>query len=323
VKAYQLHSYDGPTALSLDEVPEPSRDDDVAVVEVKAIGINFPDLLLTKGLYQRKPETPFVPGCEVAGVISWVPQGSGWSVGDRVMAFVWDGSYAESVAIPLSSLVAIPEEMGFDVAAGLVVNHHTVHFALARRGRVVPGESVLVMGAAGGIGSAAVQVAKGLGATVIAGVAGQHEVAVAEASGADHVIILEKGFAKTVRDLTGGDGVDAILDPLGDWLFDEGVRALASEGRILIIGFAAGDIPSLKTNRLLLRNVSAVGVAWGATLDKDPSLLSWGADALHRMYAKGSVRPQIGHRFTFGDIPAALTHLDAHQIRGKAIIEMA
>lgn len=323
MKAYRLHSYDGPTALSLDEVSDPSRSDDVAIVDVRAIGINFPDLLLTKGQYQRKPETPFTPGCEVAGVVSWAPDGSGWDVGDRVMAFVWDGAYAESVAIPLTSLVAIPDDMGFDVAAGLVVNHHTVHYALARRGRVLAGETVLVMGAAGGIGSAAVQVARGLGATVIAGVAAESDAAVARASGADHVIVLEKGFAATVRELTDGRGVDVILDPLGDWLFDEGVRALASEGRILVIGFAAGDIPSLRTNRLLLRNVSAVGVAWGATLETDPSLLSWGADALHRMYAEGSVQPHIGHRFGFSEIPAALARLEAHEIKGKAVIEVA
>lgn len=320
MRAFQLHSYEGPTALRLDEVPDPVGDAETAVVDVKAIGVNFPDLLLTKGQYQRKPDTPFTPGCEVAGVIRWAPEGSGWSVGDRVMAFIWDGAYAESVAIPLRSLVKIPDDMGFDTAAGLVVNHHTVHFALARRGHVQAGENVLVMGAGGGIGSAAVQVAKGLGARVIAGVAGEHESTVAKESGADEVIILEKGFAAQVRALTNGEGVDAILDPLGDWLFDEGVRALASEGRILIIGFAAGDIPSLRTNRLLLRNVSAVGVAWGATLDKDPALLAWGAEALHRMYADGSVRPHIGHRFTFDEIPAALQRLDAHEIRGKAII---
>lgn len=323
MKAFRLHSYDGPTALTLDEVPDLPHAGDAAIVEVKAIGINFPDLLLTKGQYQRKPETPFTPGCEVAGVISWAPADSIWEIGDRVMAFVWDGSYAESVAVPLQSLVAIPDDMGFDVAAGLVVNHHTVHFALARRGRLDPGESVLVMGAAGGIGSAAVQVAKGLKAWVIAGVAGEHEVSVATDAGADEVIILEKGFSARVRELTGGNGVDVILDPLGDWLFDEGVRALASEGRILVIGFAAGGIPSLKTNRLLLRNVSAVGVAWGATLDKDPALLAWGAEALHRMHAEGSVHPQIGHRFSFDEIPSALARLDAHEIRGKAVIEMA
>ena len=323
MKAFRLHSYDGPTALTLDEVPDLPHDGDAAIVEVRAIGINFPDLLLTKGQYQRKPETPFTPGCEVAGVISWAPAGSGWAAGDRVMAFVWDGSYAESVAVPLHSLVAIPDDMGFDVAAGLVVNHHTTHFALARRGRLEPGETVLVMGAAGGIGSAAVQVAKGLKAHVIAGVAGEHEISVATEAGADHVIVLEEGFSKTVRELTGGNGVDVILDPLGDWLFDEGVRALASEGRILVIGFAAGGIPSLKTNRLLLRNVSAVGVAWGATLDKDPGLLAWGAQALHRMYSEGTVHPQLGQRFSFAEIPDALLKLDAHEIRGKAIIEMA
>lgn len=322
MKAFRIHSYDGPPSLTLDEVPEPVHTDDAAVVRVMAIGVNFPDLLATKGQYQLKPDLPFIPGCEVAGVVQWAPEGSGWAVGDRVMAFVWQGSYAEQVAIPLPHLVAIPDGMGFDIAAGLVVNHHTVHFALARRGHVAAGESVLVLGAAGGIGTAAVQVAKGLRARVIAGVAREDEVAVAQEAGADDVVILKEGFSQQIRDLTDGAGVDVILDPLGDWLFDEGVRALAWEGRILVVGFAAGDIPTLRTNRLLLRNISAIGVAWGATLAKDPALLSWGAESLHRMYAEGSVHPQIGHRFSFDDLPLALEKLDAHEIRGKAVIDL-
>ncbi len=322
MKAFRIHSYDGPQSLVLDDVPEPDRTDDVAVVRVMAIGVNFPDLLATKGQYQVKPEPPYTPGCEVAGVVEWAPEGSGWSAGDRVMAFIWQGAYAEYVGIPLNHLVAIPDAMGFDTAAGLVVNHHTVHYALARRGQVAPGESVLVLGAAGGIGTAAVQVAKGLRARVIAGVASEADIPVAERAGADDVILLNEGYAQQINDLTDGNGVDVILDPLGDWLFNEGIRALAWEGRILVVGFAAGDIATLRTNRLLLRNVSAVGVAWGATLEKDPALLSWGAESLHRMYAEGSVNPQIGHRFSFGDLPLALQKLDAHEIRGKAIIDL-
>lgn len=152
--------------------------------------------------------------------------------------------------------------------------------------------------------------------------ASEADIPVAEQAGADDVILLDEGYAQQINDLTDGNGVDVILDPLGDWLFNEGIRALAWEGRILVVGFAAGDIATLRTNRLLLRNVSAVGVAWGATLEKDPGLLSWGAESLHRMYAEGSVNPQIGHRFSFGDLPLALQKLDAHEIRGKAIIDL-
>jgi NADPH2:quinone reductase len=324
VRAYELHAYEGPSGLRLADRPLPEPDAESALVDAHAIGVNFPDLLITQGLYQLKPDLPFVPGCEVAGVVRSAPDGSGFAVGARVGAFIWQGGYAQTAPVPLSHLVRLPDAMSFEAAAALLVNHHTVHFALARRGRLEADETVLVLGAAGGIGTAAVQVAKGLGATVLGGVmagpAAESQRAVALDAGADDVVLLEEGFARQVKERTGGRGVDVVLDPLGDWLFVEATRALAPEGRILVVGFAAGDIPTIRVNRLLLNNIAAVGVAWGASLARDAALLGEGSRALHAMFAEGTVRPQIGRRFAFEELPEALAALQAGQIRGKGVV---
>jgi NADPH2:quinone reductase len=216
----------------------------------------------------------------------------------------------------------LPDGADSATGAGMVVNYHTTHFALSRRGRLKQGEKALILGAAGGIGTAAVQVAKGLGATVIGGVADAGQAETARAAGADEVVVLSEGFSKPVREWAGGRGVDVVLDPLGDWIFGEAIRALAPEGRILVVGFAAGDIPNLKVNRLLLRNIEAVGVAWGAFFDIDPNLMATASSALARMFADGIVSPQIAGRLTFTDIPDALERLSRGEIRGKEVVEL-
>lgn len=320
MRAFQLKEYAGPAGLEPVDLPAPEPGPEEVLVDVRAIGVNFPDLLMTKGQYQYRPELPAVPGCEVAGEVVRAPEGSGWSPGDRVAAFVWSGGFAERAVLPLSSLVRVPDEVELEAAAAMVVNYHTVHFALARRGRVEQGETVLVMGAGGGIGTAAVQVALGLGARVVAGVADEGQVATARAAGASDVVVLEKGFSAKVRELTDGRGVDAVLDPLGDWLFDEALRAVAPEGRILVIGFAAGQIPQVKVNRLLLRNAAVVGVAFGAFLELAPRLMAEQARSLDRMVADGTVRPQIGARFDFAQLPEALARLERGEIAGKGVV---
>lgn len=314
----QLTAFDGPGSLEPAERPEPVRDDRSVLLDVEAIGINFPDLLATKGQYQHRPELPFVPGCEVAGTVLSAPGGSGWVPGDRAAAFVWEGGYADRAVVPLNALMRLPDGVSARTGAGIVVNYHTVNFGLRRRGKLVAGESVLVMGAAGGIGTAAIQVARGFGARVIAGVADDAQRATAEAAGADEVIVLDGAFSEVVRELVPG-GVDLVLDPLGDRFFDEGVRALAPEGRILVIGFAAGAIPSVRVNRLLLRNVSVVGVAFGAFLDIDQGLMASSAEDLHGLLDAGFIRPTIGHEYAFTEIPQALAALERGEIRGKAV----
>lgn len=323
MQAYELVEYSGPEGLRLTRKPEPVGDDTSVVVAVKAIGVNFPDLLLTQGQYQFKPDLPFTPGCEIAGVVASSPVGSEFLVGDRVAAFVWQGGFAEFAEVPLDHLIRLPDEMDFESAAALLVNHQTVYFALVRRGSLRSGEGVLVLGAGGGIGSAAVQVANGLGARVIAGIADEAQSDTARQAGAHDVIILRKGFSKEVLGLTDGRGVNVVVDPLGDWLFTEATRALAPEGRILIVGFAAGEIPTIKANRLLLKNISAVGVAWGASLAQDPSVLADGAAALDRMFREGTVRPLIGRVFAFDEIPEALLQLSTSQIPGKGVVKGA
>lgn len=320
MQALELTAFDGPDALRPATAPEPKADAGGLVVDVRAIGINYPDLLMTQGAYQVKPPLPFVPGSEIAGVVREAPPGSGWNPGDRVAAFVWSGGYAEQVYVPLNAVFPLPGEMDFRTGAATIINYHTTYFALARRGRLARGETLLVLGAAGGIGSAAVQVGRGLGARVLGGVASEDQVDAAREAGADEVLVLTEGFSSQVREMTGGRGVDVVLDPLGDWLFGEAVRTLAPEGRILVVGFAAGAIPELKVNRLLLKNVSAVGVAWGAFLDIDKELMAQASRALADMYAVGALTPLIGGQFAFQDIPQALHQLSRGEIRGKGVV---
>jgi NADPH2:quinone reductase len=317
--AFQLDRYDGPSALRLAEVPEPSPDPGRILIDVRAVGINFPDLLATRGVYQHRPGLPFVPGCEIAGDVISAPASSGVGPGDRVAAFTWDSGYAERVLVDPAGAVVLPTAVSYEEGAAMVVNYHTAYFALRRRGGLRSGETVLVMGAAGGIGTAAVQLAGGLGARVIAGVAGEEQAQVALSAGAGESLPLTEGFASEVRDRTGGRGVDVVVDPLGDRFFGEAIRALAPEGRILVIGFAAGEIPTLRINRILLRNASVVGVAWGAFLAVEPNVAASCAKALNELYALGSVRPQIGLKVPFRELPKALSRLARGEIPGKAV----
>ncbi|MGW5151511.1 NADPH:quinone oxidoreductase family protein [Rhodococcus koreensis] len=320
MQAFQLTDYVGPDGLALVDIEAPRSAQGEIILQVRAVGINYPDLLMTKGQYQRKPELPVVPGCEVAGTVISAPIGSGWKQGDRAAAFIWQGGFAEQVAVPVNSIVRVPDSISFESAAAMVVNYHTVHFALSRRGLVQADENVLVMGAAGGIGTAAVQVARGFGARVIAGVADVGQAETAKAAGAQEVLILQPGFAQTLREMTDGRGVDVVLDPLGDWLFDEAIRGLAPEGRLLVTGFAAGRIPEVKVNRLLLRNVSVLGVAFGALLEMEHKLMREQANSLDRMVGDGVVNPHIGARFGFNELPMALGCLNRGEIKGKAVV---
>ncbi|NRI68702.1 NADPH:quinone oxidoreductase family protein [Rhodococcus sp. MS16] len=320
MQAFQLRDYTGPDGLSRVDVELPLAAHGEIILRVHAIGVNFPDLLMIKGQYQHKPELPTIPGCEVAGTVINAPAGSGWKSGDRAAAFVWQGGYAEQVAVPLNSIVHVPDSVEFAAAAAMVVNYHTVLFALSHRGAVKPGETVLVMGAAGGIGTAAVQVAKGLGARVIAGVTDSGQAETATVAGATETILLRPGFSNEIRKMTNDRGVNAVLDPLGDWLSGEAIRGLATEGRLLVIGFAAGQIPEIKLNRLLLRNVSVTGVAFGAFLVGDHQLIGRQAEALDKMVASGTVAPHIGNRFRFDELPTALHALDRGEVKGKAVV---
>ena len=265
MRAVQVSRLDGPDAVQVLEVDEPAAGPDQVVVEVHAAGVAFPDALLTRGLYQMKPELPFVPGSEIAGVVRSAPAGSGFAPGDRVLGLTGvSGGMAEVAVLAPENVFALPDAVSFAAGAGILFNDLTVHFALAVRGRLAAGETVLVHGAAGGIGTSALRLAGLLGAgRTIAVVSTEAKADIARAAGATDVVLTD-GWLAAVKALTGGRGVDVVLDPVGGDRFTDSLRSLAPQGRVLVVGFTAGEIPTVKVNRLLLNNVDVVGVGWGA-----------------------------------------------------------
>ena len=231
------------------------------VIEVHSAGVSFPDLLQTRGEYQDRPRLPFIPGCEVGGVVVTAPASSGLKPGDHVAAYCADGGFAEYALAPAHLIFATEQLLDHDQAAALLLNYHTAYFALVTRGRLQPGEKVLVHGAAGGLGTATLQIAKGLGAETIAVVSTPEKAEVARRAGADHCVLSTEGWKDEVLELTGG-GVD-LLHPVGGDRFTDSLRALKRAGRLVIVGFAAGEIPQIKANRILLRNVDVIGAYWG------------------------------------------------------------
>lgn len=298
------------------DAPEPSGE---VVIEVKATGVSFPELLLSQGKYQLRPDPPFIPGAEVAGSVISAPEGSGFAVGDRVAGFGMLGGWAERIAVPASCCFSLPDELSWAEGAALVMNYHTAHFALVHRGHTRSGERVLVHGAAGGVGTAAIQVAKALGTQVVAVVSTDDKRKVAESAGADEVLLTE-GWLDAVK-ATGG--VDVVLDPVGGDRTAASMSALRPEGRLLVVGFADGEIPSLAANRLLLKNISAVGVAWGAFALPRPELMRAIADDLERMITAGHVRPVVGLTVSFAELPEAVRAVHERRAVGKVVVSLA
>ena len=322
MKAAQLSALEGPSVLRVADVPVPS-DTGRVLIEVRAAGVSYPDLLMTYGKYQKQVPAPFVPGIEIAGVVAAAPTGSAVSVGDDVVAFSADqGGYAEFVTVDPSAVAPKPPELDFGQAAALMANFQTTHFALTRRSQVRQGQTVLVLGAAGGVGTAGIQVAHALGARVIAVVHRSGTEELLRTLGADHVVALADGWATQVRELTNGVGVDVVLDPIGGVAFDDAVRTLASEGQLLVIGFAAGGIPSVKVNRLLMRNASVVGVAWGEYVRSNPTVFRESVDSLAKLIADG-LRPHITARYPLDGAAAALAALERGEIVAKAVLDLS
>lgn len=321
MRAQQVSRLDGPEALELVDLPEPEAGEGV-LIDVAAAGVSFPDLLMTQGRYQVKPPLPFVPGVEVAGVVRTARPGTGFAAGDRVAAFPGGGGFAEVVVAPVQATFSIPDGMSFASAAGLVLNYHTAHFALHRRGRLVRGETVVVHGAAGGVGTATVQVARGAGARVLAVVGDQAKAEVARRAGADQVLRSDEDWVQGVRDATGGRGADIVMDPVGGERFGLSLRCLAPEGRLLVVGFASGTIPEVAANRLLLRNVDVVGVAWGSFVTRDPSLSAVIARDLDTLVEQGFVDPVIGSVHPLQDAALALRELEQRRATGKVVLRV-
>ena len=321
MKACVVQELSGPSGLVYTDVDDIAGNDDTIVVDVRAAGVCFPDLLLSKGEYQLKLPPPFIPGMEAAGVVRWAPEDSEFTVGDRVSAFGVLGGYAEQVIVPLANVTRSPAELDDAEAVSLLVNYNTMYFALARRAAMRAGDSVLVLGSAGGVGTAAIQVARAMGASkVIALVHRTSAMGFVGSLGADVVLPLTDGWAQAVRDHTDGRGVDIVVDPVGGSAFDDAIRVLAIDGKLLVIGFAAGAIPTVKVNRLLLRNIGVLGVAWGEYLHQVPGSAALFSFGLNQLVAAG-LKPPPPQRYPLSEGSAALQALADGGVFGKLVLE--
>ena len=311
----------GPADVVVNDVPEPAPGPDDVLVEVHSVGISFPDLLLSKGEYQMKPEPPFTLGVDFAGVVV-EPGASSLAAGQRVAGVGGWGGAAELVANPSAFTFALPDEMSFDEGAALPMNYLTAQFALAERGGLRAGETVLVHGAAGGVGTASIQVAKGMGARVIGVVSTEAKAEVAQAAGADDVVLVQ-GFKDAVGGLTGGKGVDVVVDVVGGDVFMDSLRVLGTQGRLLVVGFAAGQgIPEVKVNRLLLNNVDVRGVGWGAYAMARLDYMQQQWAELVPMIESGVVKPPIGATYELDDFGRALKDMDDRLTLGKSVVRV-
>ena len=319
MRAVQVITTTGPSDLEIRDVAEPTPGPDDVLVEVHRVGISFPDLLLSKGEYQLKPEPPFTLGVDFSGT---VVSGGGFEPGQRVAGVGGYGGAAELVANPAMFTFAIPDSISFDEGAALPMNYLTAQFALAERGQLQAGETVLVHGAAGGVGTATIQVAKGYGARTIAVVSTQEKAAMAKQAGADETVLVE-GFKDAVLGLTDGKGVDVVLDVVGGDIFMDSLRVLGTQGRLLVVGFAAGQgIPEVKVNRLLLNNVDVRGVGWGAYAMMRPGYMQEQWRALEPMMASGVVKPPIGATYELEEFGQALIDMDERRTLGKSVVRV-
>jgi NADPH:quinone reductase len=326
MRALQITELSGPrSALAEAELPEPDASHFLTpgsgvVVDVHAAGVSFPELLQTRGQYQLKPPLPFVPGSEVGGVVRSAPEGAGVSEGDRVAAFCMLGGFAE-VAVAPEFLCFPLGTLDFEQGAGLILNYHTAYFALVLRGRLAEGESVLVHGAAGGIGTAALQVAKGLGARTIGVVSTDEKERVARDAGADEVVRSDADWKDQAKDWSGG-GVDVVIDPVGGDRFTDSLRSLREGGRCVVVGFTGGAIPEVRVNRLLLNNIEVVGAGWGAYVSGKPDTNREIGAAITRLVEEGQVRPIIGARFPLERGADALELLESRGATGKVVLDV-
>ncbi|MGZ4557490.1 MAG: NADPH:quinone oxidoreductase family protein, partial [Mycobacteriaceae bacterium] len=275
MRAVQITRLDGPEHIEIGEVDEPQADPTLVCVEVHAAGVAFPDALLTRGLYQYKPDLPFVPGSEVAGVVRSAPADSGFAPGDRVVGLTGlSGGMAEIANLAPDLTFPLPDSVSLTAGAGVLFNDLTVHFALTKRGRLAQGETVLVHGAAGGIGTSTLRMARLFGAgRTIAVVSTEAKADKAREAGATDVVLVD-GWLQQVRELTGDRGVDVVIDPVGGDRFTDSLRSLAPQGRLVVIGFTGGEIPTVRVNRLLLNNVDVVGAGWGSWFMSHPGYVA-------------------------------------------------
>jgi NADPH2:quinone reductase len=325
MRALQISQLDGPDAVQVVDVDEPaashfSSPGEGVLIDVRASAVSFPDVLQSRGLYQFKPELPFVPGAEVSGVVVESSDGR-FEPGQRVAAMTLLGGMAERTVAPPAMTFALADELDFAEGASLVLNYHTVLFALKFRGRLSEGEWVLVHGAAGGVGTAALQVAKALGAQTIAVVSNDEKEKVAREAGADHVVRSGSAWKDEAKEISGG-GVDVVLDPVGGDRFTDSLRSLRENGRLVVVGFTGGSIPEVRVNRLLLNNLEVVGAGWGAFVLGKRDINREIGEAVNRLVDEGFVRPIVGARFPLEQASDALKLIDERGATGKIVLEL-
>jgi NADPH2:quinone reductase len=323
MKAVLCKAFGPPESLVLEDMPAPVPGKGEVLIDVHAAGMNFPDSLMLAGKYQFKPAFPFAPGGEVGGVVAAVGEGvTRVKPGDRVMGVTMWGACAEQIVIAERKVMKIPATMPFDVAAGFGVVYGTSYHALADRGHLKAGETLLVHGSAGGVGLAAVELGKAMGATVIATASTEEKLAIAKAHGADHGVLSTDGFKDKVKELTGGRGADVIYDPVGGDVFDQSLRCIAWEGRLLVVGFASGRIPEAPANLLLLKGCQLVGVFWGQAVERDPAHSAASFAQMFKWFEEGKLKPLVSHHFALADAGKAIRMLMDRKATGKLIVQV-
>ena len=322
MKAVLCKSFGAPDQLTVEDIESPLVKRDEVKIRVRACGVNFPDALMIQGLYQLKPPFPFSPGLEVAGDIIEVGPGVDTErVGQRIMATMMYGGFAEEVVVPQSAALPMPANMSYETGAGFPLAYGTAHVALSCRAQLNAGEILLVLGAAGGVGLAAVEIGKLMSARVIAAASNAQKLALARSRGADDTINYSlEDLRDRIKSLTEDRGPDVIFDPVGGDIFDQAVRRIAWEGRYLVIGFASGRIPALPANIALLKNASLVGVFWGAYLSRDPGVVKRSFQQLLTWYNDDRLRPHIHRAYPLEDAPNALEDLINRRAMGKLVL---
>jgi len=308
--------------LELAELPAPSLAAGEVRVLVHAVGVNFADLLMVQGKYQERPALPFSPGFEIAGIVSELgPGAEGVRVGDRVLGILEHGAYADEAVLAASRVVPIPARMDFASAAGFPVAYGTSHGALEWRARIKSGETLLVLGAAGGVGLTAVEIGKAMGAIVIAVAGGANKLEVARRQGADHLIdYAREDLRARIKELTGGRGPDVVYDPVGGDAFDQCLRSIAWGGRIVVIGFASGRVPQIPANLVLVKNCDVIGYYWGSYRKHQPELVRRSLETLLSWFEAGKLKPHISHRIDLADAARAMTLLSLRKSTGKIVL---
>src|SRR5882672_1204572 len=322
MRAVLCKAFGGPDSLVVEEVAPPPLLPGTARVAVHAAGVNFGDTLMVAGTYQEKPPFPFTPGFEIGGqVIEVAAEVSGLKPGDRVMGTLSHGGYADEAVVPATDLTPIPAAMDYAVAAGFPVAYGTSHGALEWRARLTAGETLLVHGAAGGVGITAVEIGKAMGATVIATAGSTEKLAIAQRHGADQLIDYSReDIRERVKALTGGRGVDVVYDPVGGDAFDAGLRSIAWEGRIVVIGFAGGRVPQIPANLVLVKNCDIIGFYWGSYRQRKPTVVRDSYQQLFRWFEAGKLAPHVSARFDLADVAAAFGALRSRRSTGKIVL---